>query len=97
MDLSEASITVGPTGKHKKSRRKARSRAGSSSAKYAKHDREAKATAISNAELGYLFEVGTPRIDATHWMENANEEIEVALQDIMEEEFDKVLQSKGLI
>lgn len=97
LDKNEASMTVGPTGRHKKSRRMARSRAGNPSARYAKHNREAKETTITNAELGYLFEVGTPRIDATHWMENANEEIEEKLQDIMEEEFDKVLKSKGLI
>lgn len=97
MDLSEAVITVGPKGKHSKSKRKARSRAGDSSKKYAKHNRESHATAISNAELGYLLEYGTPRISATHWMENANEEIEEEIGTIIEEGFDKLLKEKGLI
>ena len=96
MDASEASITVGPKGKHKGSKRAARSRKGSSSARYAKHNRTARSTAISNAELGYLLEVGTPRIAATHWMENANEEISDSLQQMIEEEFNKVMESKGL-
>lgn len=96
MDASEASITVGPKGKHKGSKRAARSRAGDSSRKYAKHNRTARATAISNAELGYLLEYGTPRIAATHWMENANEEIENDIQQSIEEEFDKLMGSKGM-
>ena len=28
----------------------------------------------TNAEVGYILEYGSPRIAATHWMENANEE-----------------------
>lgn len=97
MDLSEASITVGPTGKHKGGNLGARSRAGSSDRRYAKHNRDAKARSISNAELAYFLEFGTPRISATHWMENANEEFEDTVQQIIEDEFDKMLKSKGLI
>lgn len=96
MDTSEASITVGPTGKHGKSKRGARSRKGDSSKRYAKHNRKAHTTALSNSELGYLLEYGTPRIAATHWMENANEEIGDTVQQMIEEEYDKVLKSKGM-
>lgn len=96
MDLSEAGITVGPKGKHKGSSRAARSRAGSPNKKYAKHNRKAKKTSISNAELGYLLEYGTPRIAATHWMESANEEIESEIQDVVESGFNEFLERKGL-
>jgi len=96
MDKSEASITVGPMGKHGKSKRGARSRKGDSSNRYAKHKREAHSTTLSNSELGYLLEHGTPRIAATHWMENANEEIEDTVQQMIAEEYEKVLKSKGM-
>lgn len=97
MDDRHAAIFVGPTGKHKGGKRGARSRAGSSTRKYAKHNRTARASTLTNAELGYLLEFGTPRISATHWMENANEEIEETIQQSIEEEYDKYLKSKGLI
>lgn len=97
MDLSEASIHVGPRGKHKGSKRAARSRAGSAKEKYAKHNRESRVTSISNAELGYLLEYGTPRITATHWMQNANEQIEDEIGKIIEDGFDNLLREKGLI
>ena len=97
MDLSEAVVTVTPKGKHKGSKRAARSRAGSANRKYAKHNRTAKATAISNAELAYLLEFGTPRIAATHWMENTNESVEGEIQDIIDVEYTRVLKEKGLI
>lgn len=96
INTNEAVISVGPKGKHKGSMRAARSRAGSSTRKYAKHNRKSKSTGISNAELGYLLEVGTPRIPATHWMENANEEISDTVQQIIEDEFDSLLKRKGL-
>lgn len=96
MDTSEASIAVGPKGKHKGSQRAARSRKGSASRRYAKHNRTSSATDLSNAELGYLLEYGTSRIPASHWMENANEEIADQISQIIEEECDKLLKSKGL-
>lgn len=97
MDSAEASIHVGPTGKHKGSRRAARSRAGDADRKYAKHKREAKATSLSNAELGYLLEFGTPRITATHWLENTNDAVEDEIQGIIDNEFTELLKRKGLI
>lgn len=92
----EAQIIVGPTGKHNGGKKAARSRAGSSTRRYAKHNRNAQATALSNAELAYLLEFGTPRITATHWMENANEEIEDEIQQLIEDEYNRLMESKGL-
>ena len=87
---------VKPFGSHKgKYTRK--SRAGDSSRKYAKHGRNPSTKAIKNEELAYLLEYGTPRIAATHWMENANEEIADQIQDTIDAEFTKLLQKKGLI
>lgn len=96
MDSSTAGIFVGPRGRHKGSLRSARSRAGSPNRRYAKHNRDAKATTFSNAEIAYLLEFGTPRIAATHWMENTNEEVGEEIQDIIETEFNKLLDKKGL-
>lgn len=96
-ELNEAIIIVGPKGKHKGGKRAARSRAGSSDRKYAKHNRDAKATTIANAELAFLLEFGTPRIAATHWMENTNEAVEDEIQGIIDDGFTEVLRKKGLI
>lgn len=96
-ELNEVKIIVGPKGKHKGSKRAARSRAGSSERRYAKHNRDAKATTIANAELAFLLEFGTSRIDATHWMENTNEAVEDEIQGIIDDGFTEVLKKKGLI
>lgn len=97
MDLSEASIFVGPKGKHKSGKRARKSRAGPADRKYAKHNREVSALDLKNEELAYLLEFGTPRITATHWMENTNEEVSEEIQDMIEAEFDNLLRKKGLI
>lgn len=50
----------------------------------------------SNAEVGYILEYGSPRIAATHWMENANEE---AVEDVIAAEqqaWNELLEEKGL-
>lgn len=96
LDLNEACITVGLMGKHKGSKRAARSRADNSKKKYKKHNRTAYPTVISNQELGYLFEVGTARIAATHWMEHANEEIQEKIYQMVEEGYDKYMKARGL-
>lgn len=93
----EASIVVKPFGKHKGGSITRKSRAGSPTRRYAKHNRAVSAKAISNEELGYLLENGTPRISATHWMENANDEIGNTIQDMVEQEYDELLKKKGLI
>lgn len=91
-----AFIHVGPTGRRKNSKRKARSRVGSADRKYAKHNREAKSTRLANAELAYLLEYGTPRIKATHWMENTNDSCEGEIQQMIDDEFNKLMEKKGL-
>jgi len=92
-----AFILVKPFGKHKGSRYTRKSRAGPAGRKGAKHNRKPSTKALKNEELGYLFEVGTPRIAAIHWMENTNEAVADEIQDIIEAEYDKLLQKKGLI
>ena len=96
MDHSDASISVGPSGKHASGKRGPRSRAGSATRKYAKHNRAAGSTTLSNSELGYLFEYGTPRMPATHWMENTNEAVEDEVQQAIDENFNKMMESKGM-
>lgn len=89
-------ILVKPFGKHKGSKYTRKSRAGPADRKNAKHNRKPSTQALKNEELGYLFEVGTPRIPATHWMENTNEAVADEIQDIIEAEYDKLLKKKGL-
>lgn len=92
-----AFILVKPMGKHKGGQYTRKSRAGPAGRKGAKHNRKPTAKALKNEELGYLLEHGTPRIAATHWMENTNEEVAEEIQDMIETEFDNLLRKKGLI
>lgn len=92
-----AQIKVKPFGKHKGGRLTRRSRAGGEGRRYAKHNRRVSSTSLTNAELGYLLEFGTPRIKATHWMENTNETVEDEIQEIIDDGFTEVLKKKGLI
>lgn len=50
----------------------------------------------TNAEIGYILEYGSPRIQATHWMETTNEENADEVMSIMEGSWDDLLASKGL-
>ena len=67
---------VGPRGIHhgRKTSTKGthRSKTGQGKSYYRKHHGMAKG--VTAQEVGYFLEYGTPRIQATHWMENANEE-----------------------
>ena len=92
-----AFIIVKPFGKHKGSMYARKSRAGPADRKGAKHNRKPSKKELKNEELGYLFEVGTPRIAPTHWMENTNEAVGEEIQDIIEAEYTKLLEKKGLI
>lgn len=92
-----AFIIVKPFGKHKGGQYKRKSRAGPADRKGAKHNRKPSVKALKNEELGYLLEVGTPRIAATHWVENTNEAVAEEIQDMIEAEYDKLLKKKGLI
>lgn len=92
-----AFITVKPFGTHKGGTYARRSRAGSPSAKGAKHNRKPAKKGIKNEELAYLLEYGTPRINATHWMENTNDKVMDEIQQIVEDGFTQLLKKKGLI
>lgn len=92
-----AFITVKPFGTHKGGAYTRKSRAGAAGGKYAKHNRRPSTKKLKNEELAYLLEYGTPRISpGYHWMETANEESEDEIQGMIETEFDKLLQKKGL-
>lgn len=92
-----ASITVKPFGKHKGGSYARRSRAGDSTRKYAKHNRKVTSRAIKNEELLYLLEYGTPRIPASHVVEETNDQVGNEIQDIIESGYDDLLKKKGLI
>ena len=93
-----ASFFVKPFGSHKGGMYQRKSRAGDSSARYAKHNRKTSKKKLKNEELAYLLEYGTPRISpGTHWMENANESAEEEIQQIIEDGYDALLKKKGLI
>ena len=85
-----ASALITPKGKHPgSSTGKRMKRAGNrrrSSGKYSG----------SNAEIAYILEHGSPRIAATHWMENANDEAEKELIAVQQEAWDDLLTKKGL-
>lgn len=78
---------ISPEGKHPGSgtgRRKRRN--GRSNGKYSG----------TNAEVAYILNYGSPRIAATHWMENANEEAEDEVMENMQAAWNDVLDTKGL-
>lgn len=78
---------ISPEGKHPGSgtgRRKRRN--GRSNGKYSG----------TNAEVAYILNYGSPRISATHWLENANEEAEEEVMENMQAAWNDVLDTKGL-
>lgn len=50
----------------------------------------------TNAEVAFVLEHGSPRIKATHFMENTAEESENDVYDAMQEELNAVLSELGL-
>lgn len=50
----------------------------------------------TNAEVGYVLEYGSPRIDARHWMESANEEAEAEVIAAQQDAWNDMLTKKGL-
>ena len=50
----------------------------------------------TNAEVGYILNYGSPRIPATHWLENANEEASEDVAAIQQEAWNEMLARKGL-
>ena len=75
-----------PKGKHPGSSTGKRMKKGRSSGKYSG----------SNAEVAYILEYGSPRIAATHWLENANEEYADELTETMQSAWNDLLTEKGL-
>ena len=75
-----------PKGKHPGSGTGKRMKKGRSSGKYSG----------SNAEVAYILEYGSPRIAATHWLENANEESADELTETMQSAWNDMLTEKGL-
>ena len=50
----------------------------------------------TNAEVGYILEYGSPRIAATHWMENANEEAADEVVAAEQAAWNDLIKKKGL-
>ena len=50
----------------------------------------------TNAEVAYILNYGSPRIRATHWLDNANEEAEEEMIASQQEAWSALLEEKGL-
>lgn len=50
----------------------------------------------TNEEIGYILNYGSPRISATHWLENANEEAEEEVIAAEQEAWNDLVTKKGL-
>ena len=50
----------------------------------------------TNAEVAYILEYGSPRIAATHWLENANEEAADEVAEAQQTAWDELVTKKGL-
>lgn len=50
----------------------------------------------TNAEVAYVLNYGSPRISATHWLENANEEAEEEVVAAQQEAWNDLVTKKGL-
>lgn len=50
----------------------------------------------TNAEVAYILEYGSPRISATHWLENANEEAEDEMVSAQQAAWNDLITEKGL-
>ena len=81
-----AGISVLPTGKHPKSSTGKRQGKRGSNGSYSG----------TNAEVAFILEYGSPRIGATHFMENTAEESEEAVYAAMQAELDTILSELGL-
>ena len=79
-------VTIYPEGKHRNAFTGKRKRDGKSRGKYSG----------TNAEIAYILNYGSPRIAATHWLENANEEAEAEVIASQQDAFNDLLEKKGL-
>lgn len=75
-----------PKGKHRGSSLGRRMKKGRSSGKYSG----------TNAEIAYILNYGSPRINATHWLDIANEEAEPEVIAAEQDAWNSMLEQKGL-
>lgn len=73
-------------GKHRGSSVGRRLKKGRSSGKYSG----------TNSEIGYILNYGSPRIAATHWLEEANEEASEEVTEVQQEAWNDLMEKKGL-
>ncbi len=86
VDDDGVSASISPKGKHP----------GSSTGKRKGKRRSNGKYSGTNAEIAYILEYGSPRIAATHWMENANEEAEGDVIAAQQSAWNDLLERKGL-
>ena len=77
---------ISPEGKHR----------GSSTGKRKGKRRSNGKYSGTNEEIGYILNYGSPRISATHWLENANEEAEEEVVAAQQEAWNDLITKKGL-
>lgn len=82
---SGAAISVAPEGKHSPSGRGIRNR-----------KRKGKGKGNTNAEIAFVLEHGSPRIRASHFMENTVEESEDDVIAAMDAEYNRLMDERGL-
>ena len=80
------SLFIAPEGKHR----------GSSTGKRKGKRRSNGKYSGTNAEVAYILEYGSPRIAATHWMENANEEAADEVTASQQDAWNELVTKKGL-
>ena len=80
------SLYIYPDGKHR----------GSSTGKRKGKRRSNGKYSGTNAEIAYILEYGSPRIAATHWLENTNEEAADEVADAQQAAWDELVTKKGL-
>lgn len=80
------SLYITPVGKHR----------GSSTGKRKGKRRSNGKYSGTNAEIAYILEYGSPRIAATHWLENTNEESSEEVMDLQQAAWDDLVTKKGL-
>lgn len=80
------SLYIYPKGKHR----------GSSTGKRKGKRRSNGKYSGTNAEVAYILNYGSPRIAATHWLENANDEAEAEVMASQQAAWDELVTKKGL-
>lgn len=85
---------IGRYTKNKKGRKIRQRHSGSGGTHRSKHHGGTKSSTMP--EVAYYLAFGTPRMAATHWDENANEQSAKQTTQAMAAEWDKILTEKGL-